>query len=94
VPAAQGPISAATCGITPLASTSSRKSAPEAANSEPTASCTRAPALSSSQTNGIRLVSASSRRRVTFTSPLVPIEPAMTVKSYAQTATWRPSTSP
>ncbi len=94
VPAAHGPISAATCGMTPLATTSSRKRKPEPANSEPTASCTRAPALSSSQTNGIRFVSASSRRRATLCSPVVPIEPAMTVKSYAQTATWRPSTSP
>ena len=37
--------------------------------------------------SGIRLVSASSRRRVTFSSPVMPIEPAITVKSYAQTAT-------
>ena len=51
------------------------------ANSEPTASWIRAPALSSSHTNGIRLLSASARRRLTFTSPVVPIEPAMTVKS-------------
>ena len=41
----------------------------------------RAPAESSSHTNGIRLLSASSRRRVTFISPVIPIEPAMTVKS-------------
>jgi hypothetical protein len=54
----------------------------------------RAPALSSSQTNGIRFVRASARNRVTLCSPVVPIEPAMTVKSYAQTATWRPSTRP
>ncbi len=51
------------------------------AKSEPTASCTRAPALSSSHTNGIRLLSASSRRRATFCSPVMPIDPAMTVKS-------------
>ena len=54
----------------------------------------RAPAESSSQMNGIRLVSASSRRRVTFSSPVIPIEPAITVKSYAHTATSRPSTLP
>ena len=94
VPAAHGPISAATCGMTPLAITSSRKRWPEPAKSEPTASWIRAPALSSSHTNGMRLVSASSRRRVTLISPVVPIEPAMTVKSYAQTATSRPSTLP
>jgi len=64
------------------------------ANSEPTASWMRAPALSSSQTNGIRFVSASSRSRATLISPVVPIEPAMTVKSYAHTQTRRPSTRP
>ena len=41
----------------------------------------RAPAESSSHTNGMRLDSASSRRRVTFSSPVMPIEPAITVKS-------------
>jgi hypothetical protein len=41
----------------------------------------RAPALSSSQTNGMRLVSASSRRRATLVSPVIPIDPAITVKS-------------
>ena len=51
------------------------------ANSEPTASWIRAPALSSSQMIGIRLVSASSRTRATLISPVMPIEPAMTVKS-------------
>ena len=81
VPAAHGPMSAATCGITPLITTSSRNRWPEPANSEPTASWIRAPAESSSQTNGIRWVRASSRRRVTLSSPVIPIEPAMTVKS-------------
>src|ERR671935_289917 len=57
-------MSAATCGMTPLMTTSSRKRCPEPAKSEPTASWIRAPALSSSQMNGMRLVSASSRRRV------------------------------
>ena len=61
--------------------TSSRNRWPEPANSEPTASWIRAPALSSSQTNGIRLVSASSRSRATLISPVMPIDPAMTVKS-------------
>jgi hypothetical protein len=51
------------------------------ANSEPTASWIRAPAESSSQTNGIRFVSARPRRRETLISPVVPIDPAMTVKS-------------
>ena len=81
MPAAHGPISAAICGITPLITTSSRKRWPEPANSEPTASWIRAPAESSSHTNGIRLLSASSRSRPTFVSPVIPIEPAITVKS-------------
>ncbi len=81
MPAAQGPIIAATIGITPDISTSSRKRKPEPANIEPVASWMRAPAESSSQTNGIRLESAISRRRVTFSSPVMPIEPAITVKS-------------
>ncbi len=81
MPAAQGPMRAATCGITPLMITSSRKRWPEPANSEPAASWIRAPAESSSQTKGIRLPSASSRSRVTFSSPVMPIEPAITVKS-------------
>jgi len=81
VPAAHGPISAATCGMTPDATTSSRNRCPLPANSEPTASWMRAPALSSSQTIGIRLVNARSRSRATFCSPLMPIEPAITVKS-------------
>jgi len=41
----------------------------------------RAPAESSSQTKGIRFCSAISRRRVTLSSPVIPIEPAITVKS-------------
>ena len=81
MPAAHGPMSAATCGITPEATTSSRNRWPEPANSEPTASWIRAPAESSSQTIGIRLVSASSRSRATLISPVMPIDPAMTVKS-------------
>ena len=54
MPAAQGPIIAATIGTTPDISTSSRKRWPEPAKSEPVASWMRAPAESSSQTNGIR----------------------------------------
>ena len=81
MPAAHGPISAAICGITPLAVTSSRNRWPEPANSEPAASWMRAPAESSSQIIGMRLPSASSRRRVTLSSPVMPIEPAITVKS-------------
>ena len=81
MPAAHGPISAATCGTTPLMTTSSRNRWPEPANSEPAASWMRAPAESSSQIIGMRFCSASSRRRATFSSPVMPIEPAMTVKS-------------
>ncbi len=81
VPAAHGPISAATSGTTPLITTSSRNRWPEPANSEPTASWIRAPAESSSQTSGIRLESARSRSRAILVSPVIPIEPAITVKS-------------
>ena len=81
VPAAHGPIRAATCGMTPLITTSSRNRWPEPANSEPAASWIRAPAESSSQTSGMRFWSASSRSRATFSSPVIPIEPAITVKS-------------
>jgi acetyl-CoA carboxylase carboxyltransferase component len=40
-----------------------------------------APAESSSQTIGMRLPSAISRRRPTLISPVMPIDPAITVKS-------------
>src|ERR671926_308673 len=80
-------MSAAIWGMTPLITTSSRNRWPEPANSDPTASWIRAPAESSSHTNGIRWVSASSRSRPTLISPVIPIAPAMTVKSYAHTAT-------
>ncbi len=63
MPAAQGPSIAATMGTTPDITTSSWKRWPEPANSEPAASWMRAPAESSSQMNGIRLVSAISRSR-------------------------------
>ena len=81
MPAAQGPSIAATIGTTPDISTSSRKRWPEPANSEPAASWMRAPAESRSQISGIRCFSAISRRRVTLSSPVMPIEPAITVKS-------------
>ncbi len=55
VPAAHGPMSAATWGTTPLITTSSRNRCPEPANSEPAASWMRAPAESSSQIIGMRL---------------------------------------
>ncbi len=54
----------------------------------------RAPAESSSHTMGIRWRSASSRMRAVLVSPIAPIDPASTVKSYAQTATRRPSMVP
>ena len=81
MPAAHGPINAAICGITPELITSSRNRCPLPANSDPTASWIRAPAESSSQISGIRLVSASSRSRATLSSPVIPIDPAITVKS-------------
>ena len=81
VPAAQCPMTAATIGTTPLIATCSRKSAPCPAKVEPLDDCSRAPALSSSQTMGMRWRSACSRRRAIFCSPTVPIDPAITVKS-------------
>ncbi len=81
MPAAQGPIIAATIGITPDITTSSWKRWPEPANIEPAASWMRAPAESSSQMKGMRLFSAISRRRPTLNSPVMPIAPAITVKS-------------
>ena len=94
VPAAPGPIIAATCGTTPLMITCSRNRSPVRANIEPVASWMRAPAESISHTSGMRSRSASSRMRVAFNSLTMPIEPAITVKSYAITATLRPSISP
>ncbi len=94
VPAAQWPSIAATIGTTPLIATCSRNSAPAPANVEPLVDWMRAPAESSSQTNGIRWRSAWPRMRAILSSPTAPIEPAITVKSYAATATGRPSISP
>ena len=93
VPAAPGPIIAATCGMTPLMMTSCLRS-PVAANIEPVASWMRAPAESMSHTSGMRSRSATSRMRPALISVTWPMDPAMTVKSYARTATLRPCTSP
>ena len=82
VPAAHGPIIAATCGTTPLIDdllAEQVAGAREQASPPPPGS--RAPAESTSHSIGIRFVSASSRSRATFISPIMPIEPAMTVKS-------------
>ena len=81
VPAAPGPIIAATIGTTPDMIDCSRKRKPDWAKVEPMASWMRAPAESMSQIIGIRLVSAISRARLHLTSAVRPIEPAMTVKS-------------
>ena len=53
-----------------------------------------APAESISHTIGIRQRNASSRIRVTLVSPTKPIEPPLTVKSYAAAETCRPETLP
>ncbi len=94
VPAAPGPIIAATCGMTPDMMTCSRKSSPVRANIEPAVSWMRAPAESINHTSGIRSRSASSRMRADLISLTMPIEPAMTVKSYAIRHTRRPSMRP
>ena len=80
-------------------STSSRKRCPEPAKVEmksapPPFGSMRAPAESMNHTIGTRERKASSRSRVTLTSPTIPIEPPLTVKSYAAAHTMRPSTSP
>src|SRR5262249_40866891 len=90
----QCPSFAATMGATPLIATCSRNNAPAPANVEPLVDWMRAPAESSSQTNGIRCRTESSRSRAILCSPTWPIDPAITVKSYAPTATGRPSISP
>ena len=63
VPAAQWPSIAATIGTTPLIATCSRNSAPAPANVEPLVDWMRAPAESSSHTNGMRWRSACARMR-------------------------------
>jgi hypothetical protein len=61
---------------------------------EPDASWMRAPAESTNQTSGIRSRNASSRMRDDLISVTMPIDPAMTVKSYAMTHAFRPSIFP
>ncbi len=94
VPAAPGPIMAATCGTTPDMCTCSRNRSPVRANIEPAASWIRAPPESTSHTMGMRSRRASSRMRDALSSPTMPMDPAITVKSYAMTATRRPSIRP
>ena len=81
MPAAPGPIMAATMGTTPDMIDSSRKRNPDWAKVEPIASWIRAPAESISQIMGMRLVRAISRARLHLTSAVRPMEPAITVKS-------------
>src|SRR6266508_1174575 len=81
---------AATIGTTPDMMDSSRKRKPDWANVEPMASWMRAPAESMSQTIGMRLLSAISRARLHLTSAVRPMEPAITVKSYAISDAGRP----
>ena len=87
VPAAQWPSIAATIGTTPLIATCSRNSAPAPANVDPLVDWMRAPAESSSHTIGMRWLTACARMRAILFSPTAPIEPAITVKSYAAIAT-------
>src|SRR5215469_17434654 len=54
----------------------------------------RAPPESTSQTIGMRWRRQSSRRRAALTSPVGPMEPPKTVKSYEATPTARPSILP
>ena len=81
MPAAPGPIIAATIGTTPDMIDCSRNRKPDPRSVDPIASWMRAPAESISQIMGMRLPSAISRARLHFTSAVRPIEPAITVKS-------------
>ena len=82
MPAAPGPIMAATMGTTPGHDGLLPKEVSRTGRSvEPIASWMRAPAESMSQIIGMRLVSAISRARLHFTSAVRPMEPAITVKS-------------
>ena len=86
VPAAPGPTIAATCGTTPLMTTCSRNRCPEPAKSEIMSGwlepgSIRAPPESMSHTIGQRPRKAIDRSRVTFSSPVYPMLPPLTVKS-------------
>ena len=81
VPAAPGPIIAATCGTTPLMITCSRNRCPVPANSEPGRLLDPRAGRVDEPDDRIRFVSAISRRRVTFSSPVLPMVPPLTVKS-------------
>ena len=106
MPAAPGPTIAATCGTTPDITICSRKSAPVSAKTDGPYSSSdapppptppppmRAPPESTSHTIGMRWRRHSSRMRAALASPVGPIEPPSTVKSYAATPTGRPSTLP
>ena len=81
VPAAHGPISAATCGTTPLITTSSRNRCAGAGEQ-------RADRLLDARAGAVEqphdrdpLGQRQLAQRVTLISPVIPIEPAMTVKS-------------
>ena len=69
VPAAQWPSIAATIGTTPLMATCSRNSAPAPANVDPDVDWMRAPAESSSHTNGMRCETECARNRAILLSP-------------------------
>ena len=86
MPAAPGPTMAATWGTTPDMCTCSRNRCPEAANRlsaspwfEP--GSMRAPPESMNHTMGQRPERAILRIRVTFSSPVCPMLPPLTVKS-------------
>ena len=90
---AHGPIAAATCGTMPESFDISAKWGPPTQPAR-TYSSARAPDPSKSQIAGTRFWWASSSRRSRLSSPVVPTDPPMTVKSSAPTRTSRPSTRP
>ncbi len=86
-PPRPGPTIAATCGTTPLMRTCSRNRCPRAGEERDHVAggsrrgSMRAPAESMNHTIGQRPRSAIWRRRVTFSSPVYPMLPPLTVKS-------------
>ncbi len=92
-PPAHGPMTSEICGITPEAWTLRRKISPYNP-SETTPSWIRAPPESFNPTTGQPTFIAKSMTLQIFSPNTSPNEPPNTVKSWAKTATVRPSTVP
>ena len=81
------------CGMTPEARTLRKKISPYRP-SETTPSWMRAPPESLRPTTGQPIFIAKSMTLTIFSPKTSPRDPPKTVKSWAKTATWRPSTMP